>query len=79
MSTDLLDAIKFIFRESWEFFQTDIPGTDFSFGALLISVVLIDFGLKFLGWVFGSPTPEGESVNIPASAPIPKSHRISRR
>ena len=70
MSNDLLDAIKFIFARSWKFFtETNLPGTDFSIGALFIGVLLVDFGLRFLGWCLGAAAPDAPEKTVTVRSP----------
>ena len=51
---EVLMAIKWFFQMSWDFFtEVNVPGFDFSFGALFIGLFLASLGLRFLFMMLG--------------------------
>lgn len=82
MSNTIMEFAKFIFTESWKFFQIQIPGTSLTFGSLAIGLVLINFGFKFLYWVLGATAPEEpeyKSISVRSPGLVPVRREIRRR
>lgn len=51
---EVLQAIKFLLSSAWDFFtEVNVPGFDFSFGALFIGLFLASLGLRFLFMMLG--------------------------
>lgn len=52
--SDLMLAMKSILGGGWKFFtNTTIPGTDFSFAMLLVALVCVAVGFRFLSIALG--------------------------
>lgn len=46
---EILQAIGFLFSSAWDFFtEVNVPGFDFSFGALFVGLFLASLALRFL-------------------------------
>lgn len=51
---EVLQAIKWLLDMSWDFFtEVNVPGFDFSFGALFIGLFLASLGLRLLFMMLG--------------------------
>lgn len=69
---EVLQAIKWLLKMSWDFFtEVNVPGFDFSFGALFVGLFLASLGLRFLSMMLGlSIGPNDSNLPVP-----PKSDR----
>ena len=53
MSTEMFTSLKDFFSAVWEFFKLQVPGFNFSFGALALALLLIDFSLRIVSFICG--------------------------
>lgn len=62
--TDIIQAITGLLGHSWRFLMhTFVPGTEISFGVLLIGLALVPIGFGFLSLAMGHSV--GETGSIP--------------
>ena len=62
---DVLAFISFFLGASWDFFtEVNVPGFDFSIGALFVGLFLAELGLRFLFMMLGITAPFGDAVGL---------------
>lgn len=62
--SDILDFITLFLSKSWEFFKIDVPGTNFSFGVVLVGLALVGVGFRFLSIMLGHNIGEASPPEI---------------
>lgn len=63
---EVLQAIKWLLGASWDFFtEVNVPGFDFSFGALFVGLFLASLGLRFLFMMLDLHIGSGDARNLP--------------
>lgn len=80
---DILSFITMFLSKSWEFFKIDVPGTNFSFGVVLVGLALVGVGFRFLSIMLGHNIGEADpptpwlSPNSPyGSRGLPSAYRL---
>ena len=53
MFDDTVSLMRFILDSAWIFFQIKFPGTSFTFGGILISLLIISISLMIFRALFG--------------------------